>query len=196
MSIEYTYNVVAVDQAAHCMEIVYTSAGRQTMHIGTRLPYVGETLEAIVQMYAPIAYWIEQDEHTIAVAVGSSGTMNKPVPITLDLAKANKMAELADDRWKAEVSGVQIYGATITTDRGSQSALNNANLALQSGAVQSVSWKAANETWLDLDATEMAAVVQAVTAHVENCFTTEKQLVSLVKAATTIEAVEAIKWPQ
>jgi hypothetical protein len=94
------------------------------------------------------------------------------------------------------VAGVQIYNATITTDRGSQAALNNANLALQSGAVQTVSWKALNETWLDLDATEMAAVVQAVTAHVQSCFTTEEQLVALVKAATTIEAVEAITWPQ
>jgi len=196
MSIEYTYDVISVDQTAHCMEVVYTSAGRQTMHISTRLPYVGETLEAIVQMYAPIAYWIEQDEQTVAVAVGSSGTMNKPVPITLEIAKTNKMAELADDRWKAEVSSVQIYGASINTDRGSRAALNSANLALQTGAVQSVSWKAANETWLDLDATEMTSVVQAVALHVETCFNTEKQLVALVKAATTIEAVEAIKWPQ
>ena len=57
MNITYTYEIISVDQQARCMEVVYTAEGYQTMDIGARLPYEGETLEAIVQMYAPVRYW-------------------------------------------------------------------------------------------------------------------------------------------
>jgi len=197
MSIKYTYKIVNVDEASRVMEVVYTSEGRQTMHIGARLPYAGESLEAVVGMYSPVAFWLEQAATVVVPTVGATGALGAdPAPLTLELAKANKIAELADNRWQAEESSVRVYGALISTNRDSRAALNNASMLLQSGAVETVSWKAANGTWLDLDANEMTSVVQAVALYVETCFTTEKQLVALVKAATTIEAVEAIKWPQ
>jgi hypothetical protein len=179
------------------MEVVYTSEGRQTMHIGARLPYEGESIETVVGMYSPVAFWREQAAAVVAPAVGTTGALGAdPAPLTLEIAKANKVADLADDRWQAEESAVQVYGALILTDRDSRAALSNASMLLQSGAVETVTWKAANKVWLDLSITEINTVVQAVALHVENCFVIEKQLVDLVKAATTIEAVEAIKWPQ
>ena len=75
MSIEYAYEVVAVNAEAKCMEVVYTSPGRQTMHIGTRLPYEGETLESVVKMYEPVAYWLEQERKVVVPPVGASGTI-------------------------------------------------------------------------------------------------------------------------
>jgi hypothetical protein len=75
MSIEYTYEIVAVDAAAKCMEVVYQASGRQTMHIGARLPYEGETLEAVVKMYEPVAYWLEQEREVVVPPVGASGTI-------------------------------------------------------------------------------------------------------------------------
>jgi hypothetical protein len=75
MSIKYTYEVIAVDQAARCMEVVYSSEGRQTMHIGARLPFVGETLEAVVQMYAPVPLWREQELSVVVPEVGASGVV-------------------------------------------------------------------------------------------------------------------------
>lgn len=73
MSIDYTYEVIAVNEAARCMEVVYSSTGRQTMHIGARLPYEGETLEAVVRMYSPVAYWLEQEAKVVVPEVGTSG---------------------------------------------------------------------------------------------------------------------------
>ncbi len=78
MSIIYSYEVVSVDVPARCMEIVYRSEGRQTMHIGARLPYEGESLESIVQIYSPVRYWEEQELAIVPVEVGASGVITPP----------------------------------------------------------------------------------------------------------------------
>lgn len=75
MSITYTYEIIAVDEQARCMEIVYQSEGRKTMHIGARLPYENETLEAIIEMYSPVNYWLEQEYVVQVPVVGTSGTI-------------------------------------------------------------------------------------------------------------------------
>lgn len=53
--IRYGYEVTAVHEAARCMEVVYSAEGRQPILIGTRLPYEGESLEQVVQLYAPVS---------------------------------------------------------------------------------------------------------------------------------------------
>jgi hypothetical protein len=76
MSIEYTYNIISVDPAARCMEVVYSSRGRQTMHIGARLPFEGESLEAVIEMYSPVAYWLEQEIPVFVPQVGTTGVVS------------------------------------------------------------------------------------------------------------------------
>lgn len=80
MTITYTYNIIAVDEQARCMEVVYTAEGHQTMHIGARLPFEGESLEAVVSMYAPIAYWTEQTMKVVPPTVGTSGVITPSTP--------------------------------------------------------------------------------------------------------------------
>ncbi len=79
MSIEFSYHIIAVDAAARCMEVVYSAAGRQSMHIGARLPYEGEQLEDVIRQYAPVAYWLEQERAVQVPAVGLTGTL-APLP--------------------------------------------------------------------------------------------------------------------
>lgn len=79
MSITYSYEIIAVDQAARCMEIVYTAEGHQTIHMGARLPFEGETLEQIIRMYEPVRYWEEQQLAVVVPQVGTAGTM-EPLP--------------------------------------------------------------------------------------------------------------------
>lgn len=79
MSIIYSFEIIAVDEQARCMEIVYTANGHQTMHIGARLPYEGETLEQIVRMYEPVRYWEEQQLAVVVPQVGATGTL-EPLP--------------------------------------------------------------------------------------------------------------------
>lgn len=84
MTIAYNYQIISVDEQARCMEIVYTAEGRQPMHIGARLPYTDETLEAVVEMYSPVAYWLEQERTVQVPVVGTSGTITPTPPTVSD----------------------------------------------------------------------------------------------------------------
>ena len=99
--IDYTYNIILVDQAARCMEVVYSSPGRQTMHIGARLPYEDETLDAVLQMYAPITFWV-QAEQQVQVPPLESGNLSytPPAPPTpAESAYAMRSALLQQSDW-------------------------------------------------------------------------------------------------
>ena len=80
MSMTYTYEIVSVDQIARCMEVVYTSEGNPTMHIGARLPYEGETVEAVVNLYAPVRYWEENKLAVVQIAAGLTGEITVATP--------------------------------------------------------------------------------------------------------------------
>ena len=84
MSIKYTYEIIRVDKEARNMEIVYSAEGHQTMHIGARLPYEGESLEAIVEMYSPVNYWFEQAATVVEPLVGTKGTISPMVELVVD----------------------------------------------------------------------------------------------------------------
>lgn len=79
MSIQYTYQITKVDEAARCMEVVYSASGHQTMHIGARLPFEGESLEDVVKAFAPVPLWLERARPVQVPVVGMQGTV-APVP--------------------------------------------------------------------------------------------------------------------
>lgn len=78
--ITYSYEVIAVDEAARVMEVVYTSEGRPPVHMGARLPYQGETLDMVIEMYAPIAFWRERDFVIAPVQIGVTGQKTADAP--------------------------------------------------------------------------------------------------------------------
>lgn len=73
MNITYEYQIINVDEQARCMEVVYSSEGRQTMHISARLPYKGEALEDVIKMFAPVLLWIEAGKTVVPPATGTRG---------------------------------------------------------------------------------------------------------------------------
>lgn len=76
MSITYTYQIISVDEAARCMEVVYSAEGHQTMHIGARLPFEGESLESVIDSFSPVALWREQELPVVIPTVGTSGSVS------------------------------------------------------------------------------------------------------------------------
>lgn len=83
MSIQYTYQIIKVDEAARCMEVVYSADGHQTMHIGARLPFEGEALEDVIKAFAPVPLWLELARPVQVPVVGVQGTVGpepKPEP--------------------------------------------------------------------------------------------------------------------
>ncbi len=194
MSIEYTYEVIAVDAAAKCMEVVYTSTGRQTMHIGARLPFVGESVESVISMYAPVAYWQEQETPVSDVAVGLAGSVaaEQPQVATLETSKRDKLAQIAKWRYEREISGVTVNGVKVSTDRESQAALNGAFTSMSQGFISSVEWKTSTGSFVTLGLEAITQIAQAVAVHVKTSFSLEKEYVDQVNAADSIEAVNSI----
>jgi hypothetical protein len=73
MIIQYEYEIVSVNAEGRCMDVRYTSEGRETMLVGARLPFEGETLESVIRAYAPTAYWEERELPVVVPEVGTSG---------------------------------------------------------------------------------------------------------------------------
>lgn len=91
---------------------------------------------------------------------------------------AQKLAELKQRRDLAITSGITYGGAEITTDELTQQRLIAARIlakeAIDNNQEYTIDWKAANG-WVSLTAEHIINVADAVRAHVQNCFTTEKQ---------------------
>lgn len=194
-TIQYTYSVVKVDEAARVMEVVYTAAGRQTMHIGARLPYAGESLEAVAEMYAPVAYWLEQEAQLAYVEVGASGTLGVQPPVTLESSKAQKLAEIANWRYIRECAGVYANGVSFATDRTSRLQMVSTYIAMSDTAGEVVEWKAAAGNWVTLTKAGLLETIKAVEGHVQQAFNDEQNLAAQVLSAQTIDEVNAIALP-
>ena len=84
MSIAYNYEIISVDEAARCMEVIYSAEGHQTMHISARLPFEGESLEDVIKAFAPVPLWTELATPVVAPQVGTTGTVTPLQPVVED----------------------------------------------------------------------------------------------------------------
>ena len=100
MSITYTYEIIRVDEDARCMEVVYAAEGHQTMHISTRLPFVGESLEAVIRMYAPVVAWLEALRSPSVPAVGTTGSVDTSKQQVFEETDEEKQARLNVEMWE------------------------------------------------------------------------------------------------
>lgn len=75
MTISYKYTIISVDEATKTMEISYEADGYPTMMASGRLPYNGETIEAVVSMYSPVRIWEDMTKTHVVPTVGTSGTI-------------------------------------------------------------------------------------------------------------------------
>lgn len=83
--ITFTYDIISVNEPARCMEIIYKSDGRETMHIGARLPFENENLKDIILSFAPIGYWKERETPVIVPPIGHSGTITITTPPVFEM---------------------------------------------------------------------------------------------------------------
>jgi hypothetical protein len=77
--ITYTYEIIAVDEPARCMEIVYTSEKYGVVHVGARLPFEGETVEQVPALFALIQEWRMRDLTVIIPQVGTTGQLTDKI---------------------------------------------------------------------------------------------------------------------
>lgn len=119
---------------------------------------------------------------------------SEPAEPTLEEVKAEKLAELAEARWREETGGLTLPdGTIIKTDRESQALLTGAALSATLDPGKDIEWKGVNG-WVTLTPTQVLQIAAAVRAHVQSAFSREKVLAEQVEACEEIEAVRAIVW--
>lgn len=209
MSIVYSYKIENVNAPAKAMEIVYTSEGRETQRIGARMPYEGESLEAVVRMFSPVNLWIEQELSVQAVEEGSTGVIDTtqpyaaPVSVAADLvpeptfeeAKELKLAEIAQWRYAVEAGGITVSGLKIQTDRSSRFSMQELAAGAKAANAESVSLKIADGSFASVSMTELDNILSAVFAHVQAVFSQEAVYVAQVASAQDKAALDAIVLP-
>lgn len=90
-------------------------------------------------------------------------------------ARADRMAALAEVRWRSETGGPELPdGSRILTTRESQAQLSSAMQMIQAGMMTGpIDWKLASG-WQQLDTEQLVVLATAVLAHVRDCFAAEK----------------------
>lgn len=112
--------------------------------------------------------------------------------------KADRLAALAAYRYERETGGTTIGGVAVATDRQSQAMISGAYAAAQNDVIGSFDWKA-DSGWVTLDKPTMIAIGAAVAAHVQACFTNEREHAEAIAALNSASAVAAYDftagWP-
>lgn len=143
---------------------------------------------------------VDDDEHRQILKMmpacyvkGQGFTHWTPPAPSLDELKLRKKGEIAAARYEKETGGVEVGGAKIATDRGSQALLTAAVVTARFDPEFQTKWKCDDGTFVTLDAMQLRAIGDAVTAFIEACFTQEGELCALIDAAQTKEELDAIE---
>lgn len=100
--IEYAYQVIGVNEEHKSMEIVYSSEGRQTIHVIASLPLVGQTVEEVIRQWVPMVNWLAEEQvfGTAEIGVQGNGAVQLPQePTTAEIAIGRRNAELSLTDW-------------------------------------------------------------------------------------------------
>jgi hypothetical protein len=73
--VEYSYKIIRSDISSNVMEVEYSSAGHETLHIGMPLPVEGQSYLDIIRIYAPVHYWTRSKLAIIDAPVGETGVL-------------------------------------------------------------------------------------------------------------------------
>lgn len=113
--------------------------------------------------------------------------------VDIDTLKQGKLWQLADARWREEVSGFIYNGHEFHSDRESQDRFFQAYMASLSDPNFTVTWKT-KDGWLDMTASDFITLYNEFQTFLQGLYQKEKALQEQVEAATTIEELNAIVW--
>jgi len=113
--------------------------------------------------------------------------------IDIEQLKTEKIAELADARWREETGGYFYNNHEFHSDRESQDRFFQAYIASLSDPSFAVTWKT-KDGWLEMIASDFITLYNEFQAFLQGLYQKEKALQEQVKAATTIEELNEIEW--
>ena len=113
--------------------------------------------------------------------------------VDIDTFKQGKLWQLADARWREEISGFTYNGHEFHSDRESQDRFFQAYMASLSDPSFTVTWKT-KDGWLEMTASDFIALYNEFQTFLQGLYQKEKALQEQVEAATTIEELNEVEW--
>jgi len=103
------------------------------------------------------------------------------------------IAYAANRRWEKEVGGITVNGLQVATDDRSKMMISGARVAAEADPNFVTQWKAANGSFVTIDAAAVITISDMMLAHVSNCFAIEAQVLAEIDAGTisTVEQIDA-----
>ena len=114
--------------------------------------------------------------------------------LVVGLNQAALFLELEQYRYSFETAGLDLAdGIRIKTDRESQSQLSNCFVDLKHGLIPDTDWKGSD--WQLVNLEQIEPIAKAVAAHRRGCFSSERQVQTLINEAVSAAELEAIDIP-
>lgn len=119
-------------------------------------------------------------------------------PLAVDQARIERQAAATAERWQRETGGIELGGVRVGTTLDDQNRISGVLAAIALGGLDSVDFKAASG-WVRLTADDLQGIAQAISAHVQACFSAERAHHEAIAALETLENVSAYDvmtgWP-
>lgn len=117
-------------------------------------------------------------------------------PVASPPSPQDLTAYAASRRYAVETGGILLNGMQVMTDRASQSLITGAYNYVQANPSALVKFKTA-AGFVELTATQMTAVANAVGAHVQASFAAEAAVDAAISGGTikTFADIDATSWP-
>lgn len=113
-------------------------------------------------------------------------------PIAIEAVKNMLKEQVATERYSREITTVDVtINDTVykfSTSRDTRNVIQNALTA----STSSFNWKMDRDTWVTLTNTELQAILDAITVHVQSCFDWEYSTIAAINACTTSAELDAI----
>lgn len=99
--------------------------------------------------------------------------------------------EIAESRYALETGGVLFAGSVINTERDSQAMLSGALLCVTRNPATIINWKGDGGVWVQLNKEAVEAIADAVSNHVQACFSAELVKCNALAALSAFDEVVA-----
>ncbi len=118
--------------------------------------------------------------------------------MSIEELKSQRISELAYLRYQHETAGIMLNGIAIRTDESSQVKINGAWSTAKINPAVLIDFKGANG-WVKINSAQITAIAEAVSIHIQACFSAERVHAEAIAALETSEEVAAYAittgWP-
>lgn len=122
MKIQFSATIKERNEAAKCMTVLYKRQGFKDVEVGVRFPYIGESIDSLLALAAPMETWAAEVGKVVMVepgVVGQTFSVEVGDPdaqidmTTPSTALADRMRRMRDQRL-ADSDWTQLPDASVT----------------------------------------------------------------------------------